>query len=268
MLMRRSSSTGAPDTYRFTCLSVAKIGDQPLLSEWSGAHRSRRLLFSIPRSRSTTPRAIISILKSIFARHGIPEVISDNGPQYSSQEFADFATTYNLPHITTLSPVQWASGTDMDKHASDPRLALLSYRSTPLPWCGLSPAELLMGQKIRTNLPQREEGLLPKWILLQDFKSKNQEMNRRLTMTIVIALWNYQKSLMAPTCGSIPMAFVAFSKMSSCPRAFFLYYCLTRGSPFVAPTYCAHYVPPHPQPCVGSDTRRTSHAHHARAATP
>ena len=34
---------------------------------------------------STTSATIISVLKNIFARHGIPEVLgSDNGPQYAS----------------------------------------------------------------------------------------------------------------------------------------------------------------------------------------
>ncbi|MCG8623276.1 MAG: transposase family protein [Proteobacteria bacterium] len=38
---------------------------------------------------STTSNQVIAALKTIFARHGIPETVrSDNGPQYSSQEFA------------------------------------------------------------------------------------------------------------------------------------------------------------------------------------
>ena len=36
----------------------------------------------------------------------------------------------------------------------DPHMELLSYHATPLEWCGLTPAELLMGCKIRTDLPQ------------------------------------------------------------------------------------------------------------------
>ena len=33
--------------------------------------------------------------------YGIPEIIiSDNGPQYSSQKFADFASLYNFRHVS------------------------------------------------------------------------------------------------------------------------------------------------------------------------
>ena len=46
----------------------------------------------IAKLTSTTSAAVITSLKSIFARHGIPEVLrSDNGPQYASQQFSTFA---------------------------------------------------------------------------------------------------------------------------------------------------------------------------------
>ena len=52
--------------------------------------------------RSTTSAAVVSALQSIFARHGIPETLrSDNGPQYSSAEFARFASTYGFKHVTS-----------------------------------------------------------------------------------------------------------------------------------------------------------------------
>ena len=42
--------------------------------------------------QSTSSKAVISYLKTVFARHGIPcELFSDNGPQFSSCEFAAFA---------------------------------------------------------------------------------------------------------------------------------------------------------------------------------
>ena len=41
---------------------------------------------------SLTSSEMIRALKSVFARHGIAEVVHlDNGPQYDSAEFAKFA---------------------------------------------------------------------------------------------------------------------------------------------------------------------------------
>ena len=52
--------------------------------------------------KNTTSQSIIAALKSIFSRHGIPEtILSDNGPQYASQEFADFASSYQFTHVTS-----------------------------------------------------------------------------------------------------------------------------------------------------------------------
>ena len=52
--------------------------------------------------KSTTSRSIIDALKTLFARYGILEVVrSDNGPQYSSTEFAEFATKYGFMHVTS-----------------------------------------------------------------------------------------------------------------------------------------------------------------------
>ena len=47
---------------------------------------------------------VINKLKAHFARHGIPEtVVSDNGPQFDSEEFADFSQKWDFEH-TTSSP--------------------------------------------------------------------------------------------------------------------------------------------------------------------
>ena len=113
--------------------------------------------------QSTTSASIIKALKSIFARHGIPSVLfSDNGPQFNSTAFKEFSSLYHFQH-TTSSPRYPQSNGLVERtvktvkalltDTSNPHLALLSYRATPLPWCNISPAELLFGRKIATDLP-------------------------------------------------------------------------------------------------------------------
>lgn len=47
--------------------------------------------FEIDKLHNTTSETVIRKLKNIFAKFGIPEkVVSDNGPQCSSQEFSRF----------------------------------------------------------------------------------------------------------------------------------------------------------------------------------
>ena len=41
-------------------------------------------------------------LRTLFARHGVPDVlISDNSPQFASEEFAAFARMWGFDHITS-----------------------------------------------------------------------------------------------------------------------------------------------------------------------
>ena len=62
----------------------------------------------------------------------------------------------------------------------DPYLALLSYRATPLPWCNLSPAQLLMGRRIRTVVPEADEVLIPNWPNLAEFKKVDESYRKKL----------------------------------------------------------------------------------------
>ena len=116
---------------------------------------------------STTSAAIINHLKSIFAEHGIPEsLVSDDGPQYSSKEFAAFCDQWGINHITS-SPVYPKSNGFIERMVQtvknllrkseaagqDPYLALLSYRATPVDSNLPSPAKLLNNREYRTQLP-------------------------------------------------------------------------------------------------------------------
>ena len=54
----------------------------------------------IARLDQTTATAVIQHTRSIFTRHGIPEVvISDNGPQYTSDAYSAFSEKYGFRHI-------------------------------------------------------------------------------------------------------------------------------------------------------------------------
>ena len=52
----------------------------------------------------------------------------------------------------------------------DPALSLLSYRTTAMPWCGYSPAELLMGRRLRTQVPQLPKQFIPNWPHMESLK--------------------------------------------------------------------------------------------------
>ena len=58
-------------------------------------------------------------------------------------------------------------------------MTLLTYRTTPLSWCSVTPAELLMGHCLRTNLPQIEDKLRPRWPDLEEFRKKDEEFKRK-----------------------------------------------------------------------------------------
>lgn len=121
---------------------------------------------------SCTSAAVITALKSQFARYGITSVlISDNGPCYSSQDFfKDFTTECDIQHIKSSPGYPKSNGQAertvrtvkaMLEKAKDPYSALLAHRNTPIDGVNLSPAQMLMGRRLRTTVPQTTEMLIP-----------------------------------------------------------------------------------------------------------
>ena len=56
----------------------------------------------VARLNTTTSRSVIKEMKAVFARFGVPDtLITDNGPQFSSAEFAVFAKTWRFDHKTS-----------------------------------------------------------------------------------------------------------------------------------------------------------------------
>ena len=114
-----------------------------------------------------TSGVIIGATKQIFSEYGIPRrVISDNGPQYSSCMYRDFAKEWCFDHVTS-SPRYPQSNGFVERQVrtvkqlfekarqanTDKELALLCLRTTPISSNLPSPGEILMNRKIRSNLP-------------------------------------------------------------------------------------------------------------------
>ncbi|BHF78836.1 hypothetical protein SprV_0602195100 [Sparganum proliferum] len=117
-----------------------------------------------------TASATIAFLRRIFSQHGLPEVlVSDNGSQFTSSSFEDFYRQHNIQHLRS-PPYHPQSNGQAERFVDTFKRALLkargegttdeivqaflfSYRTTPNPASpgGVSPAEALMGRKLRTT---------------------------------------------------------------------------------------------------------------------
>ncbi|XP_037828511.1 uncharacterized protein K02A2.6-like [Lucilia sericata] len=132
---------------------------------------------------------VISKLKSIFSRHGIPHIlVTDNGPPYNSNNFKAFCDGWGIDHKTSSPYLPRSNGLaersiqtikklmlKSYESKSDPYVALLHYRTTPkgnLP----SPAELLMSRSLRTKIPSVTENFQPKLVNQMEYK-KNLNAN-------------------------------------------------------------------------------------------
>ena len=117
---------------------------------------------------SITSEATIEKLQVLFARYGIPQqLVSDNGLQFTSQEFTKFMKRNGIKHtlvapyhprskgqaerlVQTFKQFFKAEGRDSIKQS----LArfLFSYRTTPNSTTGQTPAELFLNRRVRTRL--------------------------------------------------------------------------------------------------------------------
>jgi hypothetical protein len=118
---------------------------------------------------------IVKHLKSMFARHGIPEkVVSDNVP-FGSKEMHTFADSWNFSIITSSPNYQQSNGQAERtvqtvkrllqkalESNNDAYIGLLQYRNAPITGLNVSPAQLLFSRSLRTKLPVLSESLQPK----------------------------------------------------------------------------------------------------------
>ena len=109
---------------------------------------------------------VVSATKQPFSEMGIPEIISDNGPHFASSCYAQFALEWKFDHTTSSTnyprskgfverQIQTVKGILQKRYQSkgDLDMGLLCLRTTPVDHHIKSPAELLFGRKLKSNLP-------------------------------------------------------------------------------------------------------------------
>ena len=117
---------------------------------------------------TTSARATIPKLDSIFARHGVPDIlVTDNGSPFNSHDFSVFASQLGFKHrkitpywpksngvverfVKTLKKNVETSGQNWRREMNS---FLRNYRATPHCTTELSPAEALYNRQIKTKLP-------------------------------------------------------------------------------------------------------------------
>ncbi len=118
----------------------------------------------MPNTRSET---VIKAMSGIFGLFGPPhEIVSDNGPQYSSREFQQMCDSWGITHTTSSPRYAQANGLaermvrtikslikKCSKTQQDLNSAMCNLRATPVDSGLPSPAELMFGRPIRTSLP-------------------------------------------------------------------------------------------------------------------
>lgn len=130
----------------------------------------------VEKLSNLTSDLVISKLKNIFSRQGIPDIVmSDNGPEFASRQFTEFSREWKFEHKTSSPRYPQSNGqveraiqtvksiykkTSYD--GSDFRLALLEFLNTPISETLPSPAELLNNRKSRSIVPCSPRLLEPK----------------------------------------------------------------------------------------------------------
>ena len=127
---------------------------------------------------------VIRVLEKQFVDFGCPSrLISDNGPQYGSFEFREFAKRMNFEHVTSSPSYARSNGQSertiqtfkksLIKMLPDGKTlteTLIALRSTPVGNGLSSPAVLLQGRNLRSGLHCHSESLMPKVVCPQQVK--------------------------------------------------------------------------------------------------
>ena len=121
-----------------------------------------------------TANGVISALREIFSRHGIPEILFCDNMPFASHVMASFAEEMGF-EIIISSPRYAQSNGQSEKFVGivksfmrkaheegrDIWMSLLHYRNTPITGAQYSHAQLLMSRKLRDKMPSTSNILKP-----------------------------------------------------------------------------------------------------------
>ena len=122
----------------------------------------------VRRLPNSSTHMVIKELGLVFTEHGRPFILrSDNGPCYSSREFHNFLSFYQVDHVTSSPHYPQSNGFAealvgitkrlMEKSVKEGKLwnyGLMQYRTTPISSTLPSPLEMLTGRRPHSTLPQ------------------------------------------------------------------------------------------------------------------
>ena len=147
------------------------------LFKWNGGDYllvvdSYSRFIEIAKLTNTSSSRVIQHTKSIFARHSIPTTVkSDNGPQYSSDEYRKFSLEWGFKHVTSSPYHPQANGLAKNSvqiiflkaksDGRDPYISLLEYRNTSVDNLR-SLAQLSTNHHLNSILPTNPAQLSPK----------------------------------------------------------------------------------------------------------
>ena len=150
-------------------------------------------------------KGLCSWLRDYFARFGVPvSISSDNGPEFVAKETQDFLKRWGVKHRLSSAYFAKSNGRaevtvkvmkrlisdninkdgsiDNDKFVR----AMLTKRNTPDQFSKMSPAELVMGRKLRDNLP-----MIPKDLMV---------MNNPAVRQVWRDLWYEREAVLRDRC--------------------------------------------------------------------
>ena len=151
-------------------------------------------------NNGATATKLISALRKIFAATGVPERLrADNGPQYISKELRNFLEQWSVtispssPHyhqsnghaessVKAVKHLIIKTTTNGNLDTDEFALGLLEIRNSPRS-DGRSPAQVLFGHPIRSNVPAHKRAYEKEWQKDEDLcDEKKREIKEKVEM--------------------------------------------------------------------------------------